>query len=87
MNTHPLIEAALMWEQSQGARIESVGGRSAVIVTGHKANHVLHLVLTLFTFGLWLPGWLIMAAINGNEKRWLISLGPDGVLHKQWAQG
>lgn len=29
-----------------------------------RVNHVLHLVLTLLTFGLWLPVWIILAIAN-----------------------
>jgi hypothetical protein len=30
------------------------------------SQHILHLLLTVFTFGLWLPVW-IMRAIQGNR--------------------
>lgn len=30
-------------------------------------NHALHLVLTLFTFGMWLPVWII-AAMTGRKE-------------------
>lgn len=26
-----------------------------------RVNHLLHLVLTIFTFGLWLPVWIVLA--------------------------
>ena len=29
-----------------------------------KTNHVLHLLLSVFTLGLWLPVWLIIAVSN-----------------------
>lgn len=32
--------------------------------SGKRVNHVLHLVLTLLTFGLWLPVWAILAIAN-----------------------
>lgn len=28
---------------------------------GKRVNHALHLILTIFTMGLWLPVWLIVA--------------------------
>lgn len=31
---------------------------------GKRVNHVLHLVLTLLTAGLWLPVWIILAFAN-----------------------
>jgi hypothetical protein len=32
-----------------------------------RTNHVLHLLLTLFTFGLWAPVWFIVALYNSNR--------------------
>lgn len=31
---------------------------------GRRVNHILHLVLTLITAGLWLPIWIILAIAN-----------------------
>ena len=30
--------------------------------------HVLHFLMTILTFGMWLPVWVIHAAIAGNRK-------------------
>lgn len=30
-------------------------------------QHILHLLLTVFTGGLWLPAWIILAA-RGNTR-------------------
>lgn len=27
-------------------------------------NHILHLLLSVFTFGLWIPVWIIVAIVN-----------------------
>lgn len=35
--------------------------------TRKPANHVLHLFLTIITFGLWLPGWIIAAMVGRKE--------------------
>lgn len=39
--------------------------------TVHKmpANHVLHLLLTLFTAGFWAPVWIICAIVGRTEVR------------------
>lgn len=38
---------------------------TTVIVNQKKGvNHVLHLILTIVTFGLWLPVWIILAIAN-----------------------
>ncbi|MET3861729.1 hypothetical protein ABIE38_002665 [Dietzia sp. 2505] len=31
---------------------------------GRRVNHVLHLILTILTFGLWLPVWAVLAIAN-----------------------
>jgi hypothetical protein len=31
-------------------------------------QHILHLLVTVFTFGLWAPVWIILA-IRGNRRR------------------
>ena len=31
---------------------------------GRRVNHVLHLLLTIFTAGLWLPIWIILVIAN-----------------------
>ena len=37
---------------------------------GRRVNHVLHLVLTILTAGLWLPIWIILAiAIECRDNR------------------
>lgn len=30
-------------------------------------NHVLHLILSLITFGMWLPVWAVVAAVGRKE--------------------
>ncbi len=37
--------------------------RTMVLATGRRANHLLHLILTLVTGGLWILGWAIIALI------------------------
>ncbi|MBK5231369.1 MAG: DUF2510 domain-containing protein [Thermoleophilia bacterium] len=57
---------------NQGYRIESRTDYQAVIVSGRPVNHILHLILTLVTFGLWGIVWLAIA-LTGGEKRRVIS--------------
>jgi len=33
-----------------------------------QTNHVLHLLLTVFTCGLWAPMWLIVTIVNSYRK-------------------
>ena len=34
-----------------------------------RTSHVLHLLLSLLTLGLWVPVWLLVALSNANENR------------------
>jgi len=40
-----------------------------VMATGQKPNHVLHLLLTVFTAGLWGVVWLLLAAGSAGNYR------------------
>ena len=35
----------------------------------HKTNHVLHLLLCIPTFGLWIPIWILVSVSHANERR------------------
>ena len=62
-----------------GGRIESQDDFSAVIVSGGKVNHILHLLLTVFTLGLWLIIWAGLGLLPFfGEKRELISVDEFG---------
>lgn len=63
-----------------GWRVESapVPGQ-VVMVHGKRPNHILHLLLSVVTFGLWLPVWLIVAATT-REQRAVLTAHPDGTV-------
>lgn len=58
-------------------RIESVTPYSAVLVTGQKVNHILHLLVSVLLCGLWLPIWLIIS-LDGGEKRHVLTVDQCG---------
>lgn len=35
----------------------------------YKTNHILHLLLSVITAGLWLGVWLLVSVSNANERR------------------
>jgi len=35
----------------------------------HKTAHVLHLLLSVLTAGLWVPLWLLVALSHANERQ------------------
>jgi len=58
-------------------RVETQSDFSAIVVVGKPPNHVLHLLLSVFTVGVWLIVWLIVAA-SGGEKRFMIAVDEWG---------
>jgi hypothetical protein len=65
---------AVHTQVAQGARVESQGDYQAILVTGHRPNHTLHLILTLVTFGLWGLVWIGVVALGGERR---MSVGVD----------
>lgn len=62
---------------AQGYRVESQSDFQAVMVKGKDVNHILHLILSLVTAGLWLLVWLLLVA-TGGEKRSMITVDEFG---------
>jgi hypothetical protein len=63
---------AITREVALGARVETQTDVSAVLVRGSKCNHTLHLILTIFTCGIWSIGWAIIAAVQKEHRSTLI---------------
>lgn len=43
----------------------------AQLVKGKRVNHVLHLILTILTFGLWVVVWLLVTAFGGERTAYI----------------
>lgn len=72
------ILAEKIAEQARsGYRVESQTDYQAILVKGHRPNHLLHLILSILTLGLWLFVWLTVV-IFGGEKRRMISIDEYG---------
>lgn len=52
-----------------GWRIETEKAREVVAVKRHRVNHLLNLLLSVFTLGLWLVIWLLLAVFGGEWRR------------------
>ena len=55
----------------------------AILVKGHRPNHLLHLVLTIVTLGVWGIVWLGVIAFGG-EKRMSASVDEWGNTNIQY---
>jgi len=71
-----LGQAIAQWVHA-GARVESQSDTQAVMVTGKQPNHVLHLLLTIFTALLWAPVWIIVSIVS-KERRTVLTVDPWG---------
>lgn len=58
---------------SRGWHVESQSEYQAVLVKGKRPNHILHLLLSIFTLGLWIPVWVFLAVVK-HERHEVISV-------------
>ena len=61
----------------QGWRIETETDDYVVLVTGRRVNHILHLLLTLITVGIWAIIWIMLAIIGGEKRKVIDKLGTE----------
>lgn len=65
-------EMNLAWAVSQaqalGWRVETATPHFVTLVSGERrrTNHILHLLLTLATCGLWAIVWIVIAIVNSD---------------------
>jgi len=71
------LDRVLADRGAQGWRIETRSDFQATIATGKPIHHVLHLILTILTAGLWAIVWIILA-ITGGIKRHIITIDEYG---------
>ena len=72
-----ILEQSIQSALARGARLEVLLDFYVLLVEGKPINHILHLLLSVFTFGLWLIVWLVMA-VSGGEKRFALSVDDSG---------
>lgn len=61
----------------EGWRVESQVDGRVVMVAGRRPNHVLHLLLSIVTVGLWVIPWIVVS-VTGGERRRVLTVGQDG---------
>ena len=72
-----LLARTIAGQIANGARVESQSDFQAVVVKGKPVNHVLHLIVSLFTLLLWVPVWIVMTIVGG-EKRSMVTVDEYG---------
>ena len=71
------LDRQLQLQGAQGWRIETRSDFQATIAKGKALNNTLHLLLTIFTFGVWGIVWIILA-LTGGVKRRMITIDEFG---------
>lgn len=51
----------------------------AVFRSTRKTSHVLHLILSVITLGLWIPIWITMSLVN-SKKTLRVYVDEDGTI-------
>ncbi len=63
-----VLMMAVSAQTAQGSQVLSMTQTSAVILKIDQTNHLLHLLLSVFTFGMWLIVWVIKGNANRVHK-------------------
>jgi hypothetical protein len=71
------LDQRVAWWVSRGWSVQSRTDTQAVLATGHRPNHLLHLILSVLTLGLWLLVW-IFVALGAKEQLATVSVAADG---------
>lgn len=66
-----ILERQVTEQARQGWRVVSIANNQAQLVQGGRVSHVLHLLLTIITVGLWAIVWLIVWAANRERHRFI----------------
>jgi Na+-transporting NADH:ubiquinone oxidoreductase subunit NqrC len=73
------LASAIASSVRDGWSVESQSEFQAVMVKkAQKTNHVLHLILTLLTLGLWALVWIALALIHKGEQHQVITVDEYG---------
>lgn len=75
------LNRVVIGQQSQGATLVASDGTMAVLATGKPVNHILHLILSVLTLGIWLLVWILLA-MTGGEKRYVLRVDDAGVVRR-----
>jgi len=74
-----ILKDYVVKQVANGFRVEIQEDYSAVLVFGKNPNHILHLLLSIVTFGLWIFVWIMMIFFY-KEKKYLFQIDDYGVI-------
>ena len=77
-----LLDAEVAEWIREGWRVESRSSFQAVMVSGRRVNHLLHLVISLVTAGLWIFIWIVLV-LTGGENRELLLVDAYGQISSE----
>ena len=67
---------------ARGGKIEREDETTAVVHFGSRPNHILHLLLSIVTFGFWLVVWFFVALFK-KDHRVIYTIDRKGVISEQ----
>src|SRR5687768_12262438 len=80
------LARAVTMEVQRGWHVQSQTDYQAIIIRpGTKVNHILHLILTLLTLGIWALVWIILAITRKREQRAVLDVDQFGNVNRAMA--
>lgn len=75
------LQQAIAIEVGRGGRVEWQNDTQAVIVIPPATNHMVHLLLSIFSCGLWLIMWLFLT-LMAHEVRFTLAVDAAGTVYR-----
>lgn len=75
-----ILERYVFDQGRLGWRVQSQTGTTAQLLKGKPTNHVLHLILSLVTVGVWLVVWALVTIFAGEKQR-VVTVDEYGRIH------
>jgi hypothetical protein len=77
------LAQAVANEVRSGWHVQSQTDYQAVLIKpGTKVNHLLHLILSLITLGVWLIVWVLITLLHKREHRKVVSVDLYGTVSR-----
>ena len=72
-----ILQQQVVAHAAKGWSVLSQTQTQASLVKGKDTNHVLHLILSVITLGLWIPVWIVVTIAAGKKTR-LVTVNEQG---------